>query len=290
MSEIVKVENVSDTALWVANYRAQESMRPDGLFKDPLAEKLVGERGKQLAALLGSAEILSWIMVVRTVAIDRLILKAIELGVDTIVNLGAGLDTRPYRMNLPTNLRWVEIDFEHMIQFKNEKLIGEIPKCSLERISVDLSKINERREVFKKLGLETKSALIITEGVIPYLSNEDAESLAKDIFAVANFKYWIQDFRNGGLKKRMPKRLLKKLKGAPFLFKAEKWIEFFENLGWKVMETISALDEGERLGRPFPIPFPWNIVFKLMPGFMKAKALEELRAGTGFVLFQKQKK
>ena len=56
------------------------------------------------------------------------------------------------------------------------------------------------------------------------------------------------------------------------------------------METISALDEGERLGRPFPIPFPWNIVFKLMPGFMKAKALEELRAGTGFVLFQKQKK
>ncbi len=35
------IEHVSDTALWVANYRALESRRSDALFHDPLAEKLL---------------------------------------------------------------------------------------------------------------------------------------------------------------------------------------------------------------------------------------------------------
>jgi O-methyltransferase involved in polyketide biosynthesis len=34
------IENVSDTARWVAMYRAQESSRPDALFHDPFAERL----------------------------------------------------------------------------------------------------------------------------------------------------------------------------------------------------------------------------------------------------------
>ncbi len=42
-----------------------------------------------------------FIMVARTSAIDRLILAALERGVDTVLNLGAELDTRPYRLALP---------------------------------------------------------------------------------------------------------------------------------------------------------------------------------------------
>jgi O-methyltransferase involved in polyketide biosynthesis len=47
---------------------------------------------------------------IRTVIIDDRIKLAIGEGVDTILNLGAGLDTRPYRMDLPKTLRWVEFD------------------------------------------------------------------------------------------------------------------------------------------------------------------------------------
>lgn len=42
------IENISDTALWVAYYRAMETERPDAHFHDPYARMLAGERGKPL--------------------------------------------------------------------------------------------------------------------------------------------------------------------------------------------------------------------------------------------------
>ena len=42
------INNVSDTALWIAAFRALESERPDAAFKDTLARKLAGEKGFQI--------------------------------------------------------------------------------------------------------------------------------------------------------------------------------------------------------------------------------------------------
>ena len=49
-------------------------------------------------------------MIVRTAVIDELILREVELGCDVVLNLGAGLDTRPQRLPLPESLRWIEVD------------------------------------------------------------------------------------------------------------------------------------------------------------------------------------
>jgi O-methyltransferase involved in polyketide biosynthesis len=43
------IRNISDTALWVAVYRARETDRPDAVFRDPFARRLAGERGEQIA-------------------------------------------------------------------------------------------------------------------------------------------------------------------------------------------------------------------------------------------------
>src|SRR3954464_2635980 len=110
------LHNVSDTALWVAHYRAEESERPDALFRDPYAQRLAGERGRRIAQAMGAtAKYTRWTLVIRTVLIDRYIDAAIEAGVDTILNLGAGLDTRPYRMTLPASLQWIEVDQANII-------------------------------------------------------------------------------------------------------------------------------------------------------------------------------
>jgi len=50
------IRDVSDTAIWVAQYRAEESGRPDAMFRDPLAKLLVGERGPQIARDFGKAD------------------------------------------------------------------------------------------------------------------------------------------------------------------------------------------------------------------------------------------
>ena len=287
MSENIRVQDVSDTALWVATYRAKESERPDALFRDPLAKRLSGDRGQKIAELLGSSGIMYWVMVIRTIAIDRLILKAIDLGVDTVVNLGAGLDTRPYRMKLPKQLKWVEVDFPNMIDFKTHKLKGETPVCQLERMSVDLSKEAARKAVFQKIGDASSKVLIITEGVIPYLANDDAESLAKAIHAVPSFRYWIQDFSDLSLRRRSPRSFRKHLKDAPFQFRTHDWLGFFTKLGFKVNEIISAVDQSREIARPFPIPFPWNVLFNLQTPKMKKKWYENFNKRMGYVLFEK---
>jgi Leucine carboxyl methyltransferase len=94
------IENVSDTAFLVAGFRGMETDRPDPLFRDPLAWTLAGEHGHKIIATVPRRFFGAWSLVIRTVIIDSFIRDAIAGGVDTVLNLGAGLDTRPYRMNL----------------------------------------------------------------------------------------------------------------------------------------------------------------------------------------------
>src|ERR1700761_2564405 len=97
------IHDISDTARWVAVYRARESARPDAVFRDPFAERLAGDRGKQIAAAIPFAAKNSWPFGARTWLIDRLVSEQVANGgIELVINLAAGLDARPYRMtNLP---------------------------------------------------------------------------------------------------------------------------------------------------------------------------------------------
>jgi methyltransferase (TIGR00027 family) len=104
MSDEGGLRNISDTAHWVAMYRALESERPDALFRDPFAMRLAGERGARIAEGHTFAQRNAWSFVARTVLFDRFISDAVAQGADMVVNLAAGLDARPYRMALPSHL------------------------------------------------------------------------------------------------------------------------------------------------------------------------------------------
>jgi methyltransferase (TIGR00027 family) len=277
-----EIQHVSDTAMWIAAYRAQETERSDAVFKDPLAAKLAGPRGFAMVRTTPFTDSMAFAMVVRTSAIDRLVLSAIAKGVDTVINIGAGLDTRPYRMPLPPSLSWIEVDFQSTIDYKNQMLAEDRPVCKLQRIACDLSHDDERRSLFRKLGAETSNALIITEGVIGYLTNEQAKNLSEDLYAVPSFRYWIMDHTQGRLRKnRMTKKLRTKLVHAPLQFKEKYPLEFFGRQGWKVDENIFILDEADRFGRKPPLHFPFNLLMVLFP-----RKFRELGNKTyGYVMF-----
>jgi methyltransferase (TIGR00027 family) len=139
------VRGVSDTALWVAYFRALESRRADALFHDPYAERLAGEHGFRIANTLPHGNKQEWAWVTRTYLFDQFLAGAIQDGADLVLNLAAGLDARPYRMNLPEALQWVEIDFPDIIAYKDGVLASEKPRCRLERIALDLSDLKARR-------------------------------------------------------------------------------------------------------------------------------------------------
>lgn len=118
------VSGVSDTARWVAVYRAQESARPDALFHDDLADLLAGEQGRAIVAAAPRRIRDGWWLVARTKLIDDLIEDAIAQGCDRVLNLAAGLDTRPYRLNLPADLVWVEADLPALVAEKGPRAAG----------------------------------------------------------------------------------------------------------------------------------------------------------------------
>jgi methyltransferase (TIGR00027 family) len=109
------ISNVSDTARWMAAYRAAESARRDALFNDPLAERLAGERGRAIAAAAPRLTRNGWWWVTRTKLIDDLIAQSVQNGCDRVLNLAAGFDTRPYRLDLPAGTEWIEADLPEII-------------------------------------------------------------------------------------------------------------------------------------------------------------------------------
>jgi len=245
------IRNISDTALWVAMYRAQETERSDALFRDPYARKLAGERGAQIAEGMKFAQRHAWSYTARTLLIDQIIERDVQRGADMVINLAAGLDARPYRMPLPASLRWVEIDLPDMLSYKQEVLAAERPACALERVPLDLQDATARREVFARLGGEARRALVISEGLIIYLDAEAVGALARDLSAQPAFERWAIDLVSPSLLKMLQKTLGGALSeaGSPLKFGPKEGPAFFTAYGWKPVETHSLLHTAAKLKR-----------------------------------------
>jgi methyltransferase (TIGR00027 family) len=235
------IQHISDTARWAAVYRAKETERPDALFRDPYARRLAGERGEQIAAALPFHEQHSWSWVARTVAFDRFIGEQLSDGVDMVVNLAAGLDMRPFRMELPKGLMWVEVDLPGILDYKEEIFGAEKPVCALERVRMDLSDTDGRRRLFARLGGRAKKALVLTEGLMIYLTAEEAGALAKDLFDVRAFQSWVLDIASPGLLQMLLQNTdaefgegVAKLKFAP-----ANGPDFFKPYGWETVRVDS---------------------------------------------------
>jgi methyltransferase (TIGR00027 family) len=264
-----RLQSVSDTAFWMAYYRALESARPDALMHDPYARHLAGERGEQLVQRLTKGRGMTW-PILRTVCFDELLLHQVTLGIDTVLNLAAGLDARPYRLHLPASLHWIEVDLPELIAYKEEKLAGVTPVCRLHRVAAHLSQLDLRRALFAQVNTSSARVLVLTEGLLTYLRAEEVTSLATDLYSQSRFACWITDLAAPFIVERMKKHLGKDLRAAnaDMYFAPAEGPDFFRPHGWKLLEFRDFLDEGRRLNREIPMArfgrviepiFPWYI-------------------------------
>ncbi len=189
-----EIRDVTDTARLIAICRAIESEREDALFRDPFARKLAGQGAESLAKNLIGGKKLPDVMAVRTKIIDDLILNLIDCqGVDLVISLGAGLDTRPYRLSLPTELRWIEVDLPPIVKYKEDLLKSSLPRCQVERQAVDLGDRQLRQQFLSAVVKDSKKALILTEGLLYYLHPQAVSELARDLHQDPVMRYWITD-------------------------------------------------------------------------------------------------
>ena len=283
MSQANPIRNVSDTALWVAIYRAMESERADALFHDPYARRLGGERGEAIVAAMPGGKSTSWPMVVRTAVMDEIVLRCVQQGAMTVLNLAAGLDARPYRLPLPSSLRWLHVDLPDMVDYFRTRMENETPRCALEFIAADLREADARREVFTRAAAHGP-VLVITEGLLVYLEAEQVAGLARDLHDLAQARWWLTDLASPMLLKLLARRWQPKLSAgnAPFRFGPAEGTAFFAPHGWREAEFRSTWDESWRLKRTMRGAWLW----KLLSRFQSRQRYEAGRRMSGIVLLE----
>lgn len=281
------IADVSDTAFWMAHFRAMESRRADALFRDPLAGRLAGDRGRAIADSMPRQFITAWTVAIRTCIIDNYIRTALGEGVDTLVNLGAGLDTRPYRMELPERLLWLEADYPKMIEFKEKRLRDEKPRCRLERLSLDLANRAERRRALESVDARSGKLLVLTEGVVPYLSNREVGSLARDLRTLEHARFWIVDYFAPEIRKYRERfGMSRKMQNAPFRFAPADWFGFFGEHGWECREIRYLAEAARGLRRPIQMPPAVRLFVKIQRTFASKKRREAISKLAGYALLQ----
>lgn len=280
------IENVSDTARWIAIYRAMESERPDAIFRDPYARRLGGARGEEILRKLPKGRESSWALIVRTKLFDEMVLERVQRdNIDLVVNLAAGLDTRAFRLDLPATLRWVDVDLPGILNYKTEMLQGETPHCRYEAITTDLTDARARDALFAQLGSSASRVLVITEGLLVYLDAAQVQALALALHAIPSFGWWLSDLSNHKLLELLEKQWGATLArgNAPMKFAVDDPESFFAPLGWRVDELRYALVEAHRLKREMRMGWLTRWMLRISP----MKQAEEVRRMSMFALMER---
>ncbi len=245
-----RLHNVSDTAIVTAVARARETEEPDPVFRDPFAVKLAGDHFEAYRAKLRYRAFFSGI-IARTATFDEFIARSVaDDGVRCVVNLGAGLDARPYRLTIPAGLRWVEADQPSVIEYKTMVLEQAQPRCVLERFGVDLSVASARCELLDRAGHDPPT-LVVTEGVVPYLEEPVVEALARELHERPSYRWWAVDLLGASLRRvanALGRRQLG-ASGASFRFAPPNGAEFFRQLGWDPVDVRTSWSMQRRIRR-----------------------------------------
>jgi methyltransferase (TIGR00027 family) len=171
---------VSMTAAGVAVLRAVESERADRLFEDPYAAILARAAGVGPRPEDGDPAqhpVARW-LAVRTRFLDDVVLDAAALGCRQVVMLGAGLDTRAFRLPLPPDTHLFELDLPDISVFK-ERVIkdeGWQPACTRSVVPGDLA--GDWAGPLRAAGFDPHFPVTwLAEGLLAYLTEATRDSL-----------------------------------------------------------------------------------------------------------------
>jgi methyltransferase (TIGR00027 family) len=246
----------SSTAHWIAAARARESERPDALFTDPYAAILAGDVGRaSLAASERASGGENLFLAVRTRFFDEVLIAEARAD-DAVVLLGAGLDTRAFRLPLPPDIDWYEIDDGELLASKERALdaLGARSPCRARQpVAADLG--GRWSEALAGAGfVADRRTIWLAEGVLFYLSAEVVDTVLGEACRLSGAGSLILvDVSGTGLHRlpmMQPYLASQSRQGLPPPFTTDDPAGLFARAGW----TSVALFEPWRLaishGRP----------------------------------------
>lgn len=193
-------------------------------------------------------------IVARVKYFDNFVEKSIDEGIEQIVALGAGYDTRAYRIEGLNDIKVFEVDHPDTQRFKIEKLkeiFDSVPE-HVAFIPVDFEKETFGQKLFDKGYDKSLKTLFILEGLTMYIpQNAVAETLN---FIVENsgkgsiviFDYIDESVIDGTSKLEIGKNLrdYTKENGAPLQFgiKEEEIEAFLTQFGFSRIQNVTSDD------------------------------------------------
>lgn len=180
-------QSVGNTALGAATCRLIEQFQPEDtrLFTDPVVKDLVGTPIRALMqfesmrkfTIKQTDAIMPGIygaQICRTRFIDDAVQAALSQGIAQVVILGAGFDTRPYRLAGMERVNVLEVDLPSVQEDKKKKLqkhLGRLPE-QVTFIPIDFD-TQSLEAVFTGTAFDpSRPAVFVWEGVTQYLSQE----------------------------------------------------------------------------------------------------------------------
>jgi methyltransferase (TIGR00027 family) len=247
--------------LLTAASRARESARPDALFVDPWADLLAGAAGMEF--LQKHEDVLTAappIFVVRHRFFDDFLVGAAGRGVQQLVLVAAGLDTRAYRLAWPAGTCLYELDQPEVLAYKQEILdrAGAAPECTRVPVPADLRE--DWPPTLRAAGFRHEEPTAwLAEGLLFYLPEAAVRTLVATMATLsAPGSVLGTDTMSATMLASEERRAWAQLyadAGAPFVFGTDDPEGFVSSCGWNPVVHLGR-DLGSGYGRPFPEPAP----------------------------------
>ncbi|MFD7508489.1 class I SAM-dependent methyltransferase [Streptomyces sp. NPDC059853] len=174
-------EGVGLTALLVATARAIETHRHDSLARDLYAEHFVRATPACAAWPVRIEQVpdgdsdplwgrFARYFGLRTRVLDDYVLRSVRMGARQVVLLGAGLDTRAYRLEWPSECVVYEIDRPGVLEFKQRVLLDLAATPKVKRVPVPADLRDPWTGALTTAGFDpTLPSVWLVEGLLFYL-------------------------------------------------------------------------------------------------------------------------
>jgi methyltransferase (TIGR00027 family) len=250
---------ITDTAFYCCGARMLDAAQEKPICGDDYAKLFMCDHGLAVFDRFKALDLSNSSVIVRHRIIDDMLRQLLYADHElNIVTIGAGFDSRPYRLN---GGDWFELDEPELIAYKNILLPTDQCNNPLHRESIDFDKEDL---IDKLLQLPHSGPVVfVLEGVVIYLCESDIQNLLGELDYEFPRHRLLCDLVNSEMVNKYGQTLSKVVSemGAPFQSVDHPETVFLQS-GYQAREAISVVDASVDLGINVVPKFFWRSFFQ----------------------------
>jgi methyltransferase (TIGR00027 family) len=223
----------------------EDSRQAQPICGDDYARVFMDEYGVRIYDMFKDEVHCNASMLVRHRIIDDVLRQQLLVNPDLcVITIGAGLDSRPYRLN---GGKWFELDEPAVVQHKDKRLPATKCPNQLERIPIDFS-IDVLKDKLAPIAT-AEPVIIIMEGVFIYLSEDEVKETIEPFHRLFPAHHLVCDLVNRQIVERYGRSLHEKIEGIGAHFKPVDYPDkVFTTNGYRIKNRISIVERSTDFG------------------------------------------